>query len=60
MICEVQSKVTSRHVLDSKLKKRLNSRIFQLLANITLITHDSVPESTACDLPNLVESNQSL
>ena len=41
-------------------KKRLNSRTIQLLANIALITHDSVTESAACDLPNLVQSNQSL
>lgn len=63
VICEAQSKGTSRHLLGSKQEqqqKTLNWMVLKYFANITLITHDFVIESTECDLLNLAQRNQSL
>ena len=57
------------HVLDARAGRYIHeicevqciwTRTVQLVANITLKTHDSVPESTACDLPKSSQKNQSV
>jgi len=61
VICEPQPKGASRHVFDNeKQLKKMNSTVFEIFANITLIKQDAVTECTACDLSNLTQSNQSL
>ena len=49
----------SCHMFDSKLRK-IDWTLFELLASITMITHDSATENAARDLPNLAQTNQSL